>query len=81
VEPGPHTLEAGPQKLELTLNAGQTYFVAVAYNPGKSWAGPLAGKAFAFKEIDEATARLMLRQFRYEPPAGVQGVALKGRSE
>jgi len=76
VAPGPHKMEAGLQKLELTLEPGRTYFVAVAYNPGKSWAWPLGGKAFEIREVDEGAAQVMLRQFRYQAPDAAEEVAL-----
>jgi len=68
VAPGRHKMEAGPARLELTFEPGRTLFVAVAYNPGKSWAAPFAGKPFVFQEVDEPTALVMLRQFRYQAP-------------
>ena len=66
VAPGPHKMEAAESKLEVNFEPGGTYFVAVAYNPGKSWAWPFAGKAFEFQQVDERTAQVMLRQFRYQ---------------
>jgi len=68
VAPGRHKMEAGPAKLELMFEPGRTLFAAVAYNPGKSWAAPFAGKPFVFQEVDESTALVMLRQFRYQAP-------------
>ncbi len=77
--PGTHELSSGDMKVVIAMEAGHLYFVSAAYDPGKGWLWPFAGRPFVFKEIDEATARVMLRTFKYAAPAVPAQVSLGAR--
>ena len=66
--PGVHLLNTKvPNKkrqVSLDVVAGKTYFVVVAYKPGRSWAAPFGGDPLLLREITEQEAAPLLREMK-----------------
>lgn len=68
LKPGLHSLKPEPplwkQEVQFTAEAGQQYFVVVAYKPERSWLMPLAGTLLVLRQISEEQAAQLQRELK-----------------
>lgn len=68
LQPGKHVLQPAPthynQKVVIEVAPGQSYYVVIAYMPGRSWAAPFAGSPIIIKELNEEQAAPLLNKMR-----------------
>jgi hypothetical protein len=67
LRPGAHHLH--PQysrkpEVTITAEAGQTYYVVIAYKPTRSWAAPVAGSPVLLKELSEREAGELMKEMK-----------------
>lgn len=63
--PGQHLWYVAGGRLELTVDAGRTYFVACAYDLGAFWGWFTVDADAKVREIEEAAARMLLRTYSF----------------
>lgn len=68
--PGPHLLKPNPplwkQQVQLSVVAGSSYYVVIAYRPERSWALPFAGTPLVLKEITAEQAAPLLAKMKLQ---------------
>lgn len=60
---GMHEFVLHGRKLDLETEHGKTYYIAMGYKPGRSWAFPLGGDPVCIKQISAEDAQTLLQQF------------------
>ncbi len=66
---GPHEFRfrqfpTGRRVARLDAQAGATYYLASAYNPGRSWAFPLGGDPLVIKLVEATQAQALMADMR-----------------
>jgi hypothetical protein len=56
----------GRRFAKLDAQDGRTYYLVVGYNPGRSWAFPLAGDPMVIKLVAEEVAKNLMKEMKPE---------------
>ena len=64
LKPGSYEIEAMVTRASFAFLDGQTYYIVVAYSPGRSWLRGLAGDPVSIKQVAEEEARTLMKEMK-----------------